>query len=394
MSPSVPDLASILESLDDRARDLRVVEHHGQFVVLDGKGGPTYDGIAIGALAFSPDSRRLAYAARRGQHWRVVADGRESAAFDGIASLTFSPDSAHLAYGAQVGKSWRAVVDGHSGLTFDALLANTLVFGAGGHVAYVGTRGANAHAVVDNKVGPAFDGVASLAFGADGTHVGYLARRNDEAFAVVDGVVGPAYSQIDSLAVAAGRSGYIGRDRDGWHAVVDGVAGPAWDLARGIAFSSDSSHVAYAARRQQGETFVVVDGTPATSYTGIRPSTLRFAGAASQPSYTRERAISELVVAPRGGKVAYVAQRGANSTVIVDGREHTFDIVLDGTVVFDPTGTHWGCVAGVRAASLSVRTIGSCVSGSRPRSRGQRDDRVASRVRQPGTRARLRADAH
>lgn len=389
----------------DRVRDLRVVEHHGQFVILDGKRGPTYDGIAIGALAFSPDSRHLAYAARRGKYWRVVADGREAAPFEGIASLTFSANSAHLAYAAQLGNTWRAVIDGRAGPAFDALLANTLTFGgdAGTHVGYVATRGAAYHAVIDGGVGPAFDGVAGLTFNDDGAHSGYLGRRGDNAFAVIDGVQGPAYTTIDSLALAGTHTGYIANDHDRWHAVIDGVVGPAWDLARGVAFSPDGSHVAYVARRSQGETFVVVDGIEGTSYTGLRPATLTFARGATQPSFVaqrdfrffaihdgvegpafddirtpvysgdgqhwayvgrlsdhdvpvidgvehaRERTITELAIAGHGGKVAYVAQRGANSVVLVDGREHIFDLVLDGTVVFDASGAHWGCIAGVRA---------------------------------------------
>ena len=53
----------------DRLHDVRVVERRGQFVEHDGRRGPTFDGIAIGALAFSPDSTRLAYAASRGASW-------------------------------------------------------------------------------------------------------------------------------------------------------------------------------------------------------------------------------------------------------------------------------------------------------------------------------------
>ncbi len=387
----------------DRVRDIRVVEHHGQYIVLDGKRGRTYDGIAIGALAFSADSRHLAYAARRGKHWRVIVDGREGPPFDGIASLSYSADSAHVAYAAQRGRSWHVVVDGKAGPAFDELLGDSLRFG-GARFAYVGARGTGYHAIVDGAVGPRFDGVADLSFSEGGAHVGYLGRRGDRAFAVVDGVTSAGYSAIESFAIAPnGRSGYIARDRDRWHAVVDGVAGPAWDLARGISFSSDGGHVAYVARRAQGDTRVVVDGVDGASYTGVRPATLVFPHGHAQPSFVaqrdfqffmvragvegpvfddirktahsadgnhwgyvgrlsdrdiavidgvehkRETAIIDLVLASRGGKAAQVAQRGASIVVTVDGREHTFDIVLDGTVVFDAGGAHWGCIIGDRA---------------------------------------------
>jgi hypothetical protein len=387
----------------DRARDLRVVEHRGQYIVLDGQRGRTYDGIGIGALAFSADSRHLAYAARRGSHWRVVIDGREGPPFDGIASVFYSADSAHVAYAALRGRSWHVVVDGKTGPAFDALLGDSLQFG-GARFAYVATRATAYHAVVDGVVGPRFDGIAGLTFSAAGAHVGYLGRRGNQAFAVIDGVTSAGYTAIDSFAIAGnGRSGYIALDRGGWHAVVDGTAGPARDLVRTIAFSSDGAHVAYVARREQGDTNVVVDGVEGASYTGVRPATLVFPHGNGQPSfvaqrdfrffvvrdgvegpvfddvrmpvhsadgahwayvgrladrdiavidgveYGREARITDLVIAPRGGKVAYVAPRGAQAVIAVDAREHTFDIVLDGTVVFDASGAHWGCIAGVRA---------------------------------------------
>ena len=387
----------------DRVRDLRVLERHGQYIVLDGKRGRTYDGISIGALAFSADSRHLAYAARRGDHWRIVVDGREQQPFDGIGALRYSPDSAHLVYAAQRGRRWHVVVDAKVGPAFDALLGDSLLFG-GVRFAYAGSRGTGYHAVVDGAVGPRFDGIAGLTFSEGGAHVGYLGRRGALAFAVIDGVTSAGYTAIDSFALAAnGRSGYLVRDHGSWHAIVDGVAGPGWDLARGLAFSSDGAHVAYVARRGQGDTRVVLDGVEGTSYTGIRPATLVFPRGNAQPTFVaqrdfaffavhggvegplfddvhlpvhsadgahfayvgrlsdrdvavidgvehqRETAISDLVLAPHGGKAAYVARRGANVTVTVDGREHTFDLVLDGTLVFDATGAHWGCVAGVRA---------------------------------------------
>ena len=36
-------------------------------------------------------------------------------------------------------------------------------------------------------------------------------------------------------------------------------------------------------------------------------------------------------------------------SVMIDGVAHRFDLVLDGTLAFDSSGRHWGCVAGVRA---------------------------------------------
>lgn len=392
----------------DRLHDVRVVERRGQYVEHDGKRGPVFDGIAIGALAFSPDSTRLAYAASRGASWRLVVDGREGPPFTAIGAVVFSTDSKRVAYIAQRGRAWHVVLDGAIGPAFDALLAGSLTFSADGRrVAYVGERAGKHHAVIDGVIGRAFAAMRPIQFSADSTHVGYLARVTDDAsVAVVDGVVGSAFATVESLTFSptGGRVAYVAQTREGWHAVVDGTAGPAWDLVRGLAFSGDGSHVAYVARRAQADTRVVVDGVEGPTYTGVRPSSLVFAAGASEPTYVaqndlrffvvhggvegvafddvrapvwnrdgshwayvgrlgarqtlvvdgvegvRERWIGDVVFAPVGTRPAYVARRGPNVAVIVEGKEHVFDIVLEGTLAFDADGRHWGCIAGTRAS--------------------------------------------
>jgi len=79
--------------------------------VLDGKEGVEYDGIGKGA-SFSPDSQRLAYAAWKGAKRLVVVDGQEGPETDGGTVPVFSADSRHLAYFAQTGDTWRVFLDG------------------------------------------------------------------------------------------------------------------------------------------------------------------------------------------------------------------------------------------------------------------------------------------
>jgi hypothetical protein len=68
-------------------------------VVVDGAEGKAYDGILKSSLAFSPDSRRIAYGAKIGEKWTVVVDGVERGNFDGVASgsVSFSSDSGQVA---------------------------------------------------------------------------------------------------------------------------------------------------------------------------------------------------------------------------------------------------------------------------------------------------------
>ena len=53
-------------------------------MVVDGVEGKEYDGIGQGSLVFSPDSKRVAYAAQRGGKQLVVVDGVEGKEYDGI----------------------------------------------------------------------------------------------------------------------------------------------------------------------------------------------------------------------------------------------------------------------------------------------------------------------
>ena len=96
------------------------VSNHRQFVVVDGEEGEPCDGIGVGSLVFSPDSRRVAYVGNRGNRMFVVIDGRRGKEYDGIVcnTLVFSPDSKHLAYIAQSNRKQFVVVDGVEGQPF------------------------------------------------------------------------------------------------------------------------------------------------------------------------------------------------------------------------------------------------------------------------------------
>ena len=84
-------------------------------MVIDGKDGKAYDGFPsahyypcfalaecgiphnfmVNDILFSPDSKRHAYSARRGEKWLLVVDGEERVA-DDIEVVLFGPDSKHL----------------------------------------------------------------------------------------------------------------------------------------------------------------------------------------------------------------------------------------------------------------------------------------------------------
>jgi hypothetical protein len=417
----------------DRRHDVRIVEHRGQFIVVDGRRGPTFDAVPIGTLAMSRRGGHLAYAARAARRWRVVIDGVLGPAYDGIGELLYSADGEHLAYAAQRGRSWRVVVDGREGPPFDALLAHALQFSADSRrLAYAGLRADGAHVVVDGTIGSGWNGIGQLAFSADSQHVAYVARAGDVAVAVFDGESGRGYDSIRELVLSAsgGRFGFVAERGGSWLAVIDRIESERWDLVRGLAFSDDGAHVAYAARRTQGDTSVVVDGVAGSSYAGVRPATIAFASRAARPTYvarrgsrfvvvhdgaegppfdevhppvfsadgtrwgyvarfdsawipvidgtlaSSERWASDPVWSDDGHRLAYLARRGADTAVVVDGTEQRFDIVLDGTLVFDASGRHWGCVIGDRRE----RQFYFVVDGAR-RSRLEIDEAIDASMR-------------
>lgn len=65
----------------------------------------------IGAIAFSPDGRRLALTGLKGEQWSVAVDGKVTGSYEGIGMIKFSPDSKKLATIAGRGNKQFIVVD-------------------------------------------------------------------------------------------------------------------------------------------------------------------------------------------------------------------------------------------------------------------------------------------
>jgi hypothetical protein len=94
-------------------------------MVIDGKEGKSFDYINKGASLFSPDSKRVVYEARRGKKWTVVIDEKEGNLSDAVASSTFSPDSKRVAYMAMSSEGWHMVFDGQNGNKYDGILVGS-----------------------------------------------------------------------------------------------------------------------------------------------------------------------------------------------------------------------------------------------------------------------------
>jgi Tol biopolymer transport system component len=151
------------------------------FIVLDNKASEDYDDLQIGTLAFSKDSKRLAYCARKGGMWRVVHDTGSFQAFEGVAegSPLFSPDSQRIAYVALKQNKWKVLVDGQEYGTFDAVSEHSPVWSPDSkRLAYVAKRGTKWFVYVDNRENGPYDAVAELTpeFSRDSKRVAWAAQ--------------------------------------------------------------------------------------------------------------------------------------------------------------------------------------------------------------------------
>jgi len=113
--PSYDLVWDVLFSHDSRHVAYRTQENGLSRAVIDGREGRAYPKVGfIGPSAWSPDGRRVAYAASPGgDRWLVVVDGREGPVYDDIhGGPVFTPDSRHVVWVALRNEEWFAVVDG------------------------------------------------------------------------------------------------------------------------------------------------------------------------------------------------------------------------------------------------------------------------------------------
>jgi len=269
--------------------------------------GPPFDEVNSGSLRFSPDSRHLAYAARRDKKWYIVLDAVDAGGpYDGVGGLKFCESGALLGYVARrEGKSVAVTLPmsvagavGAEGRAHDSILEDSLAFSFDGrHLAYAAGKpgamtvyldGAEVNLATPPPPGAAgmFEQVAggSFRFSADGSRLAYAASRDGAWFVVLDGVEGPHYLGVDPATltfslngkrlayVAEGlvADGRIRPARTARFAVVDGVAQAAYDRIPGPpVFSPNGRRCAYVAQRGS-ESFVVVDGMQGKPYGCLR----------------------------------------------------------------------------------------------------------------------------
>jgi len=108
------------------------------FVVLNGEEGKVYDWWeGIESPVFSPDSRQLAYVARKEEKFFIVVnDEEEYQDYEMISSPVFSPDSRQLAFKASRGNKEFVVINGKEGQEYDKIYGKMQFSPDGQYIAY------------------------------------------------------------------------------------------------------------------------------------------------------------------------------------------------------------------------------------------------------------------
>jgi roadblock/LC7 domain-containing protein len=151
--PVFQRVAEVVFSPDGRSLAYGAMVRENEWVVmLNGRPGPCFRAIC-GTPVFSPDGKRLACVAYsgppKGQSEIVaVVDGRPGPSLQSAPMIAFSADSRHVAYVARAGKEEWVVLDGQNGPQYDEVLRprpsdveTHLAFRSDGSVQYLGQRG-------------------------------------------------------------------------------------------------------------------------------------------------------------------------------------------------------------------------------------------------------------
>jgi WD40 repeat protein len=283
-------------SADDLHTAWVQVTDQGKLVaVVDGRlDKMEYDQVT--AIIFSPDGHRVAYPAKDGPKWRLVADGRAlESEWDEInpSCVVFSPDGSRLAYGARQSQKWYIVLGGEVDQTsgYDSLAFFTFSPDSR-HLACVAGKDSRQAVVKDGRPGVFYEAVSDPVWSPDGKRLGHTAIENRLQFVVLDGREGTRYDWVGKTV-----------------------------------FSADSRHFAHAAAKGTSR-LVVTDG--------VRES----------PEYEMDLNIDPVAFGPRDNRLAYSVRKNGRWMMVVDGREGPgYDDIAAGSIAFHPNGRDFVYVA-------------------------------------------------
>ncbi|MBI1821843.1 MAG: PD40 domain-containing protein [Nitrospirae bacterium] len=317
---------SLWISQDDQHVAYKIYHREKKVIVItDGIEGPVYEGfISNGIARFSPDGKKLMYAAQQNGKWVLVVNSQESKAYADIyPSYTFSPDSQRTAFVAVEKKNNQenkvfVVIDGTESPAYDEIgfypshLKPDVYNGGsqfGRHLFY--TMELDRWRFITDGWDRTLE-AWSVGFSPDGRHYAYSAKRQGFWKVVIDGVEHGNYEGVIPLGGLDGhlffspdgqKIAYAAKREEKWFMVINGVEDPAYDFIEALLggrFSSDSQHLAYRAF-SHGKWKIVTDGVEGKEYQDVGP-----------PQFT-----------PKEQKVTYVAFENGKGFLVMDRAEGT-----------------------------------------------------------------------
>lgn len=231
-----------------------------------------------GGPIFSPDGRKLAFAAKKDKTVSVVMNGKEGKSYGQIQSLVFSPDSQKLAYVAREGEKRFVVLDEKEGMPYERIEIDGCsdpVFSPDSQkLAFIARKDGKDVVVVRDKDGEKqrqpHDWIVCLTFSPNSQKIVYEAGSGQrwggggKQFVVIgdsagdreglqyDLIMGPPIVSADSQEVA-----YEAVDGGKYFVVVGDRVGKKYDRVRDIAFLPGKREVVYVGQRDKREFLVV-----------------------------------------------------------------------------------------------------------------------------------------
>jgi len=294
-------------------------------------------------LAFSGDSRHVAYVATIDGKDLPVVDGREGAfrgeiwggTRGGGGTLRLNHDGTHLAFVARKGNApaFGVVIDGTADRPNVDPNDGAPVFSRDGkRLAYIAQDGGQRFVVLDGKPGTKYDTVykGTLTFSLDGKRLAYVVGKEGQRTVVLDGVEGTPHADILVATLRFSPDGnklaYAAQIESGkWAVIVNGQAGAGFDYIggfTGVTWSPDSKRVAYGALLNKQWAAIVDD-------TGFPYD-----------------AIASMVFSPDSRRAAFHAQTDGKWISVVNGPDGTYasrlksESVLNETLTFTPDGKY------------------------------------------------------
>jgi dipeptidyl aminopeptidase/acylaminoacyl peptidase len=250
---------------------------------------------------FSARGGGVAFVVEEPEGFHVVHNGVAGKRYAAVGTIALSPDGRRCAHGALVDGQWHMVVDGKEGEGFSAVKAP--VFSPdGAHLAYQAMAGVLWHLVVDGlRNAGTRTRYLALEFGAGSRGLAFIDDADDQ---------GTGRLVVSDLGF-----------------VTPIVVAPR---VLGMTVSADASRLAAVAE--------TADGRRVLSVAFDRPGQAEFGSA--------WEAVASLAFGPDGRSLAYVAERGGSSFLVLDGEEEPLPrgSTVIGSPVVRPAGKGVGAL--------------------------------------------------